>query len=79
MSTTPQQRQAATDLLLQLWARRGEEPPVAGADWLQGPWGEILAAAEMETRAAPQHLPIALLLSEARALAQGAQTVTHAA
>lgn len=63
----------AHQVLLAEWEQRGQQPVAAGSDWLQGPWGEVLAAVEQRSRSGADHLPLATLLHAARELARQAQ------
>ncbi|TVR42517.1 MAG: hypothetical protein EA402_11550 [Planctomycetota bacterium] len=62
--------QVACQALLEEWARRGQSPaPLIGA-WLDGIWGDVLAAVELRSRSGDSHIPLAELLQAARCLGQ---------
>ncbi|TVR13005.1 MAG: hypothetical protein EA401_07855 [Planctomycetota bacterium] len=65
----------AEQLILACWNDRNQHPPALSSDWLQGPWGEVLAAAEQRSRTGQQHVPLSTLLRVARDVAARQQAV----
>lgn len=74
MAVDEQQRMVlAEQLILDCWSDRSQQPPALAPDWLQGPWGQVLAEAEQRSRTGQQHIPLATLLRVARDLASRQQ------
>ena len=59
----------AQEMLRSEWSQRGELPLANAADWLRGPWSDVLTAVELKSRSGSEHLPLSLLLQVARDMA----------
>lgn len=64
-----QSHHRACALLREEWQRRGMSPEAIDGSWLDGLWGEVLAAVEQRSRSGDAHIPLRELLAAARSLA----------